>query len=371
MIPDAQSWEGIRGADLRHLHASRRRTRRSSAPSLECLEARRLFSVYTGPSANLPLASTAGAFLVQVSGPGVVKARPAAGGAIDLTAYGTTADSTITITQTHARFHIPNRLLTIQTFGVRSGQLGGLEALPAELSGRMTPLTNSVSTFDIGALAPKAQVTVDGSLGEMTIGTIDLGPTGRVSLAEGTNAATPTPSQSGSLSLGAVTIGTMTLDGGRFEIGGDAAVPITIQGDLTVSRDGQLRIARDEAGGLTVEGSMLLDSGGQFLVGRNLNNLTVDGNLVVNPGGSGIAVAGALNGLTVNGYFRGQGGTTNPSAFDLGVGLNLTGLTVLGGITGQGGLINANVRAGGTISGVNVPYGYYQSTVQTNASMPT
>ena len=150
-------------------------------------------------------------------------------------------------------------------------------------------------------------MTIDGSLGEMTASNVNLGPTGRVSLEQGINLATPTPNQSGLLTLGAVTIGTMTLDGGRFEVGGDATVPMTIEGNLTIAQDGQFSIARDETSALTVRGSLLLNSGGQFLVGRNLNNLTVDGNLIVGPSGSGIAVEGALNGLTVNGYFQGQG----------------------------------------------------------------
>ena len=269
------------------------------------------------------------------------------------------------------RDHFANQLLSIPRFVVRSGQLGGLEALPVELNGRMTPLTNSVNTFDVGALGPKTQVTIKGSLGEMSASNINLGPSGRVSLVEGINAETPTPSQSGLLTLGAVTIGTITLGGGRFEIGGDAAEPMTIQGNLTISQDGQFSIGRDEVGSLTVGGSLLLKSGGQLLVGRNLNNLTVDGNLIVGPGGSGIAVGGAVNGLTVNGYFQGQGGTTAPAAIDLGVGLNLTSLTILGGVSGQGGLINANIRAGGIVSGVNIAYGSYQSTIQTNSSMTT
>ncbi len=370
MIPDTRRWAAFRYADSRHAHASMRRSR-FTTPALECLESRRLLSLYTGASANLPVVATAGAFLVQVSGPGVVKAHPAAHGTIDLTAYGTTADSTITITQTKPRYHFANQLLMIHDLVVRSGQLGGLDALPAELNGRMTPLTNSVNNFDIGALGPRAQVTIDGSLGEMTVSAIDLGPTGRVSIAQGINAATPTPNQSGLLTLGAVTIGTMTLDGGRFVIGGDAALPTTIQGNMTVSQDGQFSIGRDEESSFTIEGSLLLASGGQFLVGRNLNNLTVDGNVIVSPSSSGIAVDGALNGLTVDGYVQGQGGTSAPSAVDLGVGLNLTSLIILGGISGQGGLINANIRAGGTVSGVDIAYGTSNSTIQSNTSMTT
>ena len=85
----------------------------------------------------------------------MVKAHPAVHGAIDLTAYGTTADTTITITQTKPRYHFPNQLLMIHNLAVRSGQLGGLEALPIELNGRMTPMTNSVNTLDIGPQGPR------------------------------------------------------------------------------------------------------------------------------------------------------------------------------------------------------------------------
>jgi hypothetical protein len=371
MIPDTRTWAGTRIGDLARIEASPRR-RRSAAPILEALESRRLLSLYSGPSANLPVVSRGGAFLVQVSGgPGVVKTRPAAGGAVDLTAYGTTAATTITITQTKPRLHFANELLAIQDLVIRSGQLGSLEATPAELTGRMTPLTNSVNNLDIGALGPKAQVNIAGSVAEMSASSIILGPTGHVSIAEGINAAAPTPSQSGLLTLGSVTIGTLTLDGGRFGIGGDSTLPITIQGNLTASQDGLLSIGRDEDSSFTVNGSILLSSGGQILVGRNLDELTVVGNVIVSPNGSGIAINGALNSLTVDGYFQGQGGTANPSAIDLGVGLNLSGLTILGGISGQGGLINANIRAGGSVSGVAVAYGTYNSTIQANTSMTT
>jgi hypothetical protein len=117
-------------------------------------------------------------------------------------------------------------------------------------------------------------------------------------------------------------------------------------------------------------GSLILESGGQIRVGRNLADLTVDGNLLVTASGSGIAVKGALNDLTVDGYFQGQGGTNAPSAIDLGVGLNFNGLNILGGINAQAGLIDANIRAGGTISGVNIPYGSVNSTIQASAPTP-
>lgn len=368
MILNTRGWARIRSEDSSRTAASPRPDR-SRAPRLEALESRRLFSVYLGPSAKLPVVTTAGAFLIQVTGPGVVKIQPAPGGAVDLLAYGTTAASTITISQTEPRVHFPFAPLAIRGFVVRSGQLGGLSAMPAQLDGRMTALTNTVNTFDIGGLGPKAQVSIAGGLGELSASTINLGPIGYVSIAEGINAAVSNPGQSGSFTLGAVTVNTMSINGGRFAIGADATGPFTIQGNLTISQDGQLSIGRDEDSTINVGGSLVLESGGQIQVGRNLNNLTVDGNLIVGPVGSGIAVAGELNNLAVNGYFQGQGGTANPSAIDLGVGLDLSGLTIHSGVTGQGGLIDANIRAGGSISGVNIVYGTYKSTIQANASM--
>ena len=337
------------------------RRRRRAVPLVESLECRRLLSGYNGPSANLPVASRAGAFLIQVSGgPGVVKARPTANGAINLTAYGTTSASTITITQTVPRFHFRNRLLQIQSLNIRSGELGGLSAMPAELAGRMTPLVNSVTTFDIGALGAKAQVNINGSVGSMSVSNIELGPIGHVEISGDLNSL----SQSGPMTIGAV-----TLDGGRFTVGRDSLESIAIAGDLSITNGGLLAIGRDQDGSFSVNGSVDLATGGQILVGRNLGDLSVTGNLIVNPGGSGIAVKGAINGVKVDGYFQGQGGTSNPTAIDLGVGLNVSDLTILGGVSGQGGLINANIRGGGSVSGTNIVYGTYNSTIQSNTAM--
>jgi hypothetical protein len=319
------------------------------------MEDRRLLSFFSGPTAIRPLIAPAGAFLVQVSGPGVVKVHPTAGGAIDLTAYGTNTDSTITITQTKPRLHFANQLLAIHSLVVRSGQLGGLEASVAALTGRMTPLTDSINILDLGAFEPKAQLDIAGSVGAMSVSSINLGPTGHVEISGDLN----TFRQSGPM-----TIGAMTLDGGRFEVGRDSLEAIAVAGDLSVTHDGLFAIGRDQDGSFTIDGSLLAESGGQILIGRNLGDLTVNGNLIVSPSGSGIAVDGALNGLTVNGYFQGQGGTSAPTAIDLGVSLNLTSLVILGGISGQGGLINANIRAGGSISGLDIAYGTVNSTIR-------
>jgi hypothetical protein len=139
---------------------------------------------------------------------------------------------------------------------------------------------------------------------------------------------------------------------------------------MTISQDGLFSIGRDLDDSLSVNGNLILDTGGQIFVGRNLNDLAVDGNVIVNPSGSGIVVNGALGNLNVSGIFQGQGGTGTPTLFDLGVGLSISGLTISGGTTSQDGLINANIRAGGTITGVNITYGSVNSTIQPNTPPP-
>jgi hypothetical protein len=361
-------------------------SRRRTAPALESLEGRRLLSAYTGPSSNRPVTTPSGGFWIQVSGPGVVEVHHTPGGAIDLNAYGTTSATTITITQTRPRYHETSRPLAIQYLKIRSGQLGGLSAMPVALEGRMTPIAGSMSTFDIGTIGPKAQVDINGSVGVMGVSNIDLGPTGHVSIAgdintlsQGGTPLLPLPNSGtsatgnagGTSESGAMTIGSITINGGRFSIGRDSLESIAINGDVSISQDGKLSIGRDQDGTFTVYGSMVLSSGGQLVVGRNLASLAITGNLIVQPNGSGVAVDGALESLTVDGYLEGQGGQSTPTAVDLGVGLNLSNLTILGGISGQGGLINANIRAGGTVSEVNIPYGTSNSTIQSNAAMPT
>jgi hypothetical protein len=81
-------------------------------------------------------------------------------------------------------------------------------------------------------------------------------------------------------------------------------------------------------------------------------------------------VNGALGDLSVNGIFQGQGGTSTPTLFDLGVGLTISGLTISGGTTSQYSLIDANIRAGGSISGESIAYASVNSTIQPNTPPP-
>jgi hypothetical protein len=345
---------------------SRGRDRRG-VPGVEQLEHRQLLSFYTGPSVNRPVLARGGAFLVQVEGSGVVKVHPAGHGAIELVAFGTDTNSTITITQVRPRYHYANRPLAIRKLVVVSGQLGNLQAAPAELTGKMSALTQPMNTLDLGSLGPAAQIDVTGGVDTFEVTNVDLGPDGHVALTQGAG---------NSGALDSLTVGAMTLDGGQFAIGGDADAALSINGNLTVSHDGELSVGRDVVGGLTVGGSVELDTDGQISIGRNVSELTIDGDLIVSPvsqgvpSGSGISVGGALSNFVVEGYFQGQGGTATPTAFDLGVGLNVTGLAVMGGQSGVGGLIDANIRAGGSISSVNIPYGSVNSTIQPNTPPP-
>jgi hypothetical protein len=369
-----------------------------AAPVLEPLETRQLLSFYTGFSSVRNIPTRSGIYNLQIAGPGILKTNAAPGGAVDLKVLGTSTDSTLTITQVRPRFHAPNQLLSIRNLTIRSGQIGSVIATPVELDGTMTPLTTAVTTLQFGGLGPAAQVDVDGGVGSMSLGDVNLGPTGHVVIAgnitgsstttttssgtgtgtgtvtiTGTVTGTITATGSGSsttnvvpLTAGQVSIGRMSIDGGEFRILGDSVAPIQIQGGLSLSHNGVFIVARDQTGSMTVGGSIVIDSGGQLQVGRNLSSLSVGGDVLINPGASGIVVGGDVGGLTVNGIFRGQG---SPSAIDLGVGLNLNNLSILGGSAGQGGLQNANISVGKNLNGLNVPHGIYRSWITAGVSI--
>ncbi len=338
----------------------RERRKLAVAPALESLEGRRLLA-YTGPSAVRNILSSGGVFRIQVEGPGLIKVHSAGKGAIDLSAFGTTPETTLSVTRVRPPWHFASQLLSIKDLTVTSRQLGTLEASPAQLTGAMTTLTNTMTDFTIGQLGPAARVEVIGSVGTMNVSNINLGPSGLVSISGNLNTSDLT---------GSMTIGSLNLDGGRIVIGQDSVAPIVVEDTMTISHDGLFSIGRDLDGSLTVSGNLVLNSGGELMVGRNLDDLTVNGNVIVNPTGSGIVVGGVLGALVVDGLFQGQGGTASPTVFDLGVGLNINGLSILGGNTSQNGLINANIRAGGSISGVAIAYGTVNSTVQPNTPPP-
>ena len=342
--------------------------RRRARPAVESLEGRRLLSFYLGPAVSRQLSTSAGVFQIQTEGAGAFKVHPAGGGAIDLVVFGTNVNSTVSITQIRPPWHRPARFLPIRKLVVVSGELGNLVAPPVELTGKMTPLVGSVASIDLGALGQKSQVDLSGGLGDLTVNNVVLGPTGHFVVSQDLNTQNPSsllPLNGGPTST--ITIGSMTLDGGRFMIGPDTTGPFAVNSNLTITHDGVLSITRDIADGLTIGGNLVLSNGGQIVVGRNLTGLSVGGNLLVSQSNDGIAVGGALTGLVVGGYMQGQGGTTAPTTIDVGVGLNLSLISIAGGVSGVGGLINANITAGGSISGVNVPYGIVQSTLTPNS----
>jgi hypothetical protein len=229
-----------------------------------------------------------------------------------------------------------------------------------------------MTTFTLGQLGPAARVEIIGSVGDMTVSNINLGPTGLVSITGGLNTADSAGSTSSSTTdlTGLMTIGSLNLNGGRFVIGQDSVAPIAVLDNMTISHDGLFSVGRDMDGPITVNGNLDLSSGGQLFVGRNMDDLTVNGNVIVNPSGSGIVVNGTLDDMVVDGIFQGQGGTAAPTFFDVGVGLNINALSILGGNISQNGLINANIRAGGSISGVDVVFGSVNSTIQPNTPPP-
>ncbi len=366
MLVDALNRFGIGVRLNRPLDAST--NRRRACLAVESLEGRRLLSFYLGPSISRQLSTSAGVFQIQTQGAGAFKVRPAGGGAIDLIVFGTNTESTLDISQVRPPWHRPARLLTIRKLVVVSGELGNLTAPPVELAGKMTPLLGSVASMDLGALGPKSKVDISGGVSSVTVNAVDLGPTGHFVISQsitGVNPTAPIPLNGGSTST--ITIGGMILDGGRFVVAPDTTGPFVVNSNLTITHDGALSITRDLADGLTIGGDLVLTDGGQIVVGRNLNNLSVGGNVIISQSSDGIAVGGALTGLVVSGYFQGQGGTATPSVIDVGVGLNLTGVVIAGGQSGVGGLINANIRAGGSISNVAIPYGTYQSTLTPNS----
>ena len=372
--------------------------RKGKLPAVEFLESRQLLSVFTGFSHVRNIATTSGIYSLQLSDQSVLKVSPAGNGQIDVKVLGTTTSSTLTITQVRPRYHLPNDLLSIRSLTIRSGQIGSILAAPVELDGTMTPLTSSVSTMDFGTLGPRAQIDVGGSVGAMSVGQVLLGPTGHVIIGGNLNGTTVTTNNSstsasgtGSVTIngtvtgtitatgtgsgtapttpqtvGAITIGSMAMNGGEFVVVGDSVAPIQITNNMSLSENGLFSIGRDQTGAITVGGSLLLDSGGQLRVGRNLAGLTVSGDVQINATGSGILVGGDLDSMTVGGVFRGQ---NTPTAVDLAVGLNLNGLSVMGGGAKQGGIQTANINVGKSLAQLVVPHGIFQSWITAGVSI--
>ncbi len=334
-------------------------------PVGESLEGRQLLTVFSGYAHVRHIATATGVYSLQLSDQSVLKVAPAGKGQIDVKALGTTSTTTLTITQIRPRYHRPSGPLLIRNLDIKSGQIGSIDASPAELNGTMTPLVSSVSTLDFGALGPGAQIDVARDVGSMSLGAVDLGPSGHVMIGGDLNGAAA-PQSGGQAATTAMTIGSLGIDGGKFEIGRDSLSPIVVSGNVTLTRNGLFSIGRDQTGSISVGGSLILDSGGQFNVGRNLSGLTVSGDVRVGGSGSGIAVGGNLTGMIVGGVFQGQGSS---SAVDLGVGLNLNGLVILGGSSNDGGLQSANINVGKNLTQIDIIHGIFRSWVTAGVSI--
>ena len=146
----------------------------TARPVLETLEGRQLLAVFTGFTHVRNVSTATGVYSLQIIGPGVLKPQPAGGGSFNLKVLGTTADSTLTITQVRPRFHLPNGLMSIDTLTIGSGQIGAILAGSVELDGTMSPINSAVGTLEFGALGPAGRfmstaVSAQWSLGPSTL----------------------------------------------------------------------------------------------------------------------------------------------------------------------------------------------------------
>ena len=102
----------------------------------------------------------------QVEGPGLIKVHPGGKGSIDLSAFGTTPDTTLNITQVRPRYHFPSRLLSIHKLTVTSGQLGGSTRLRGRIDGNHDHADQHDESFTIGAArARQRTLKIIGSVG--------------------------------------------------------------------------------------------------------------------------------------------------------------------------------------------------------------
>ncbi len=398
--------------------------RYACSPTVEPLEDRQLLSQgFSGLSANRPVQAPGGMFMLSISGPGLERVTQLGHGQIGVTLLGTTDASTLTVSLTHPRFHKASVPLQIGSIKVNSGQLGGIAAPVATLTGAITPFLGSVNSLQFGALGPNAQIDV-GSVGSLSVsGAVTLGASGHVSIAGdvtsglslgalaldggrfvvghdvdgGLNLGAVDLSQGGQFLIGHDVTGASQISGdlavntnsfflighdltgglsvaqdvdldskGQLAIGNDVTGLVHVAGNLNISNGARLIVNRDLTGGVSVDGDLALSSGDAFAVGRTLSALTVRGDLLVSPTGSGITVGGDLTNLTVDGAFVGQGSKT---AIDLSVGLNLGQLTVLGGGAGLGGIQDANINVAKSILGLNVAHGIFNSIITAGVSI--
>ena len=397
---------------------SRAERRLARTPVLESLEDRQLLSsFYAGPTPIRPVQGPGGMYTLTMTGPGFEKVKHLKGGAVAITAFGTTAQSSLDISLTRPRLHAQVASLPVASIRVASGTIGAITGGAATLLGPISPLNGQVNTLEFASLGANAQIDVGGSLGNLAVGSVNLGPGGHVKIGGDLGQSLAVSGSlavnggqflighdlSGSLkagsvvlvhggafvvghdvtgsaqvggdfdvnnggvfavgnNLGGLSVGrNLSLDtSGQVGVGNDLTGAVSVGGGLQISNKGRLSFGRDITGTVTVDGDLRLASNGTVTVGRNVNTLTVNGNLNVDPTGGALTVGGGLNNLTINGAFVGKGAR---SPADLTVGLNLGSFNVLGGGADQGGLQNASVDIGKSLLGLNIAHGIFNSFV--------
>ena len=182
-------------------------------------------------------------------------------------------------------------------------------------------------TLEFGGLGKGSQIDVAGSVGPMSLGTVDLGPSGHV-VVTGDRSTVP---------RAATWLDGHRYDDHRREVVSRSAETrwplLDCQDGLDPDSHRRVLIGRDH-GTTDRGGSLILDTGGELIVGRNLGSPRCKDRSATSGlscirrrarwvGGRRHLVGGNLSGMVVSGIFRGTG---SPSSVDLGVGLDSDGL---------------------------------------------
>ena len=165
--------------------AGARRRRTTPALGFDHLEGRLLLQGDGDRDTPVPdqrmLRSGGAVYTIAVNGPGFVKAHPGRRGLFNVSLFGTTPESQVTVTLT--RSPPVHRLPPADRPARRP--LGPTGVVPgagtADLLGRMTRLRGPVNALQFNALGPDARIDVQGSLGTLDVSQgVNLGPTGMV-----------------------------------------------------------------------------------------------------------------------------------------------------------------------------------------------
>ena len=360
----------------------RARSRPATTLAVEDLEARQLLSIYMGPTKSRPFFSGNALYQITVTGPGystVSQLGPEHHKIIAINLTGTTSASQLAITlrSPGTNFGKQNTALQIGQINVRSGLLGGINALgTADLLGAITPLNGSVQTLELNNLGANAQINVLGSVGTFQVGAADLGPNGLVHITGGTtgpftvgglnlsggkvlidgnaagglNVGSVDVTQGGQFIVGgdvtaAASLGGVTVDGGRVLFGHDVTAPLSV-GNMTVENTGQFIVEHDLTGGLQVFGEEKILNNGLVQVGHNLGGMNVTQDLSLDTSSKLIVGDDVTAAFNVNSGLN----LSNNSVLSVGRDV-LNGLNVTGDIKLDSG---GSVSLGREVSAINV-----------------